>query len=446
MRLITNYITVVLLVLMFLNYVVQISFIENMVGIMTFFVIFLVVISTNKTNQIFVITMMGISAWILYYNKEPVDYWLQAITNNLPLVSLIVISPILSIPVKLGKYDYYINSFILRYTNKKGQLYFVISSLFFLLSPLLNLGAIHLVHSIINKLKLPKEFLGRVYIRSFFTASSWAPYFASVFLVIYYLKIPFKNYLWFGLILGIIQVVTSYLLYMWWEAKCINIKLSENDEYIRKDKIIEFIVALILLVCSIFLFEDLLATNIVVLISSIIILFTLVWSIYLKKVESLIHHMKHFFHNVIPRSSNEIVLFLSAGFFALAISNTNFGTFSNTLWQKIADISMILLIFSTIASIALISLAGIHHIVTISIILTSVDHVASGISDLVMAMIMLSSYAIGAMVSPVSPANTIVANLIKENMYEVIKYNLIYAALICLIHSIIIYTFCLFLG
>lgn len=446
MRSFTNYITVVLLTLMLLNYVVNIPFLSSIIGIMTYCVIVLVMLTASRLNQFFAITMMITSFCILLYSKEPMNIWIEAITNNLPLVSLIVFAPMLAIPVKLGKYDYYINHFILKYTKKNGQLYFIISSLFFLLSPLLNLGAIHLIHSIIEKLKLPKEFLGRVYIRAFFSASTWAPYFASVFLVIYYLQIPFKSYLWFGLILGIIQIVTSYLLYVWREDRKIVFNLSTSDENIKSGKIIEFTVVLALLVCTIFLFEELSDTNIVVLITSVIVFYTLIWSIYLKKIKHLKVQIKHFFHYIIPRSSNEIVLFLSAGFFALVISNTHLGDYINVFWQKLAGISTFLFIIVTIASIALISFSGIHHIVTISIILTSVTHEAFGISDLVMAMILLSSYAIGAMVSPVSPANFIVSKLINDNIYKVIvKYNLSYAILVLVIHSIVIYTFYIFL-
>jgi len=446
MRLLSNYLTITLIVLMLLNHVVNLSVLNIIIGSLTFIVICLVIYTSSRINQFFAVSMLLVSMCILIYQKAPMNFWFNAITNNLPLVSLIVLSPMLSIPVTLGKYDYYINNFILKYTKKANQLYFVISSLFFLLSPLLNLGSIHLIHSIINRLKLPKQFLGRVYIRAFFSASTWAPYFASVFLVIYYLKIPIKSYLGFGLILSIAQIIISYLLYTFWEDKNIDLKIPTANSDIRGVKVLEFIFVLIFIVCSIFLLEGIFETNIVVLITSIILIYTFIWTVYLRKITEFASHLKQFFRSIIPRSSNEIVLFLSAGFFAIVISHTHFGDFINVYWLRIGEVSIYLLIILTIIVISTISFTGIHHIVTISIILTTVDYNILGISDLTMAMILLSSYAMGAIVSPVSPANVIVANIINGSVYKVIiKYNLIYTIVTIIIHSIIIYLFYLLL-
>jgi hypothetical protein len=43
-----------------------------------------------------------------------------------------------------------------------------------LLAPILNLGSIHIIQTMAEKLKLSTEFLGRVYVRGFLSVSVWA--------------------------------------------------------------------------------------------------------------------------------------------------------------------------------------------------------------------------------------------------------------------------------
>src|SRR5690625_4332465 len=210
MRLLTNYFTLSLLALLLLYDVVHFPVLKSIVGVMTFLVIIPGIIYSNKLNKFFSSVMMLVGIFLLVYSGKAFSFWIEAVTKNLPLVSLIVLAPMLSIPVRLGQYDRNINNFILRYSKKPGQLYFFISIIFFVLSPLLNLGALHLIHSIVEKLKLPKKFLGRVYLRSFLSANMWAPYFASVFLVVYFLQIPLNNYVYYGLLLATVQIFVSY--------------------------------------------------------------------------------------------------------------------------------------------------------------------------------------------------------------------------------------------
>lgn len=442
MRLLTNYLTLSLLVLLLLYHVTHFPLLKSIIGVMTFLCIMFGINYSSKLNKFLANVMMIIGLSLLIYNGETFSFWLEALTKNLPLVCLIVLTPMLSIPVKLGQYDHNISNIILRYAKNTGQLYFFISNIFFVLSPLLNIGALHLIHSIVEKLKLPKKFLGRVYIRSFLSANLWAPYFISVFLVIYFLKIPLNDYVFYGLILAVAQILVSYLLFVLWEQNSIQIELTAVKGKVYLKKLIEFTVILILIICTIFLSEEISDMNITIIITIILTFFTIVWSLYLKQIRPFLLEAKQFFHHIIPRSSNEIVLFLSAGFFGAVISSTYLSSFINTVWQKLAEMSILITIIVTILTIMLFSFIGIHQIVTITIILTNISHQLAGVSNIVMAMTLLGAYSTGAIISPVSPANLVVANLINEGIYRlIIRYNLIFAIVICFIQSFIIYGF-----
>src|SRR5699024_970918 len=104
------------------------------------------------------------------------------ITKNLPSTSLIILVPILGIPIHIGKYHDRLAGFASKAGKKSHLSYLFISFLYLIFAPLVNIGSIHLIDSMLQKLKLPKNLLGRAYVRGFTSVHSWSPYFASVFL------------------------------------------------------------------------------------------------------------------------------------------------------------------------------------------------------------------------------------------------------------------------
>ena len=63
-----------------------------------------------------------------------------------------------------------------------------------------------------------------------------------------------------------------------------------------------------------------------------------------------------------------------------------------------------------------------------------------------MAMMLLSAWAVSTSLSPVSPIMPIVSGLLKENVYKIIvRWNLLYAVVISIVHTVIIYLFHLFI-
>src|SRR5699024_10522032 len=136
---------------------------------------------------------------ILIYSQQPMDVWMEGITKNLPLVCLIVVVPLLGIPISLGQYHEHLADLTAKFQTKPHFLYLMITGLFTLIAPITNMGSIYIVHSMMEKLKLPSEFLGRVYVRGVTSVHAWSPYFASVFLVVYSLNIPIYKYMPYGL-------------------------------------------------------------------------------------------------------------------------------------------------------------------------------------------------------------------------------------------------------
>src|SRR5699024_8426002 len=127
----------------------------------------------------------------------------------------------------------------------------------------------------------------------------------------------------------------------------------------------------------------------------------------------------------------------------VVLSHTRISDYIQQVWGSLASVSVLLLIFMTIVIVSCLSFIGVHQIVTISTIVATVSYDDLGIHVITMAMMLLSAWAVSTSLSPIMP---IVSGLLKENVYKIIvRWNLLYAVVISIVHTIIIYLFHLFI-
>src|SRR5699024_11918059 len=104
--------------------------------------------SSNLTRT-FGIGMITIGCIIMIYQHQPFDEWMTAITKNLPSTSLIILVPILGIPIHIGKYHDRLAGFASKAGKKSHLSYLFISFLYLIFAPLVNIGSIHLIDSML---------------------------------------------------------------------------------------------------------------------------------------------------------------------------------------------------------------------------------------------------------------------------------------------------------
>ncbi|MGM8364452.1 hypothetical protein ACLIBG_03110 [Virgibacillus sp. W0181] len=445
MKKISNLLVIVLILFFIIGQLIPFAYGSIIYMILSSLVIILSLIYSEGLPKIFGTIMVIVGSVVLLYKQVPVDIWIEGINKNLPLVVLIMLVPILGIPIGLGNYHEHLAQFTARFSKKPHMLYLFISGLFSLLGPITNVGSLYIIHSMLGKLHLPNNLLGRVYVRGFTSVHTWAPYFASVFLVVYSLQIPIHQFLPYGFILSAFQILTAFVIFRTVEMKHVAIPDIENGVSKNPRKIYELFAVLLLLTGFIFLFEPFIPLNASVLISLIVLVFALLWSMYLRIPKRFVQEVRRYRKDILSTRANEISLLLTAGFFGVVLSKTTIANYFNAWWGKLADTSIFLLIFFTIAIIAVLSFLGIHQIVTISAIIATVSYEQLGIHVITMAMMLLSSWAVSTTVSPITPVITVISNLLKENVFKIIlRWNLLYAFVITCVHSTVIYFIQLF--
>lgn len=440
MKFISNTIISVLFFVFILSQFVSHSIVTYGIALLTAMIMIISLFYSKGLPKYFGIVMTVISVAILIYQKQGFEVWNEGITKNLALVLLIIIVPILGIPIRLGNYHEHLSGFVGKLQKKPHFLYLMISGLFVLIAPITNIGSIYIIDSMLDKMRLPKEFIGRVYVRGITSVHTWSPYFASVFLVVYSLHVPIYQYLPYGLMLGLLQFVVAYLLFKYVEARHIEFHLQYETRDQGNKKLFELAAIIILLTGLIFGLEPFVEFNVIVLISLIVLVFTFFWSLYLQVPTQFLKELSEYRKTIFPSKANVINLLLTAGLFGLVLEKTPISSVIQGVWEGLANWSVFFLIFGTIVIVSLLSLIGIHQIVTVSTIVATVSYQALGIDVIVMAMMLLSAWQVSVTVSPISPVIAIVSNIVKVNPFKVIlRWNLHYAIILALIHSVVIY-------
>lgn len=423
-----------------LNEFIELYLLAIINTILTVIVMLFTIFNSNRLPKLFSSIIVTLGVIILFTGKFDVNLLVESVTKNLPLVCLIIVVPVLAVPINIGKYNEKIAALFANFDKNPTILYMIIHSFFYILGPITNLGSIHIINSMIEKMKIPASFLGRVYIRGFSSINTWAPYFASVFLVVYTLEIPMYVFLPYGLLLSFFQFASSTSLFALKEIRSIKMEPMEANNDGNTKKVLELLLALLVLIGIIFIIEPYITFNVSVLIIIVASIFALLWSMYLKASREFLKESNQFRKNFIQKQSNEIGLFLSAGFFGVVLSKSPIAHYINLVWVQFAGLSIIILTLFTIILVSLLSFVGVHQIVIISSILATVSPESLGLNDITFAMILLSAWAIASTTSPIAPMNVISSNILHVNVFQMIfKWNFLYAVLITLVHTVVIY-------
>src|SRR5699024_12137573 len=109
---------------------------------------------------------------------------------------------------------------------------------------------------------LPNALLDRVYVRGIMYVHTLSIYFASVFLVVYSLQIPIYQYLPYGLLFSFFQVLTAFLIFKYVEMRHIQFHSIDFQADQNRKKLLELILAILMLTGLIFLLEPFIDINV----------------------------------------------------------------------------------------------------------------------------------------------------------------------------------------
>ncbi|MBT2757848.1 hypothetical protein J7E71_18335 [Mesobacillus foraminis] len=389
----------------------------------------MVISAVLLTAGIFLMAMYG-ATW---------EEWLKASRVNLTLVAIFLFTPLLGIPVRTGGYVEALKTVMAGKMDNPNFLFAGSSLLSHILGVVLNIGAISIVHELTKASRIEnKRMVASSINRGFISTIFWSPYFSAMALILSSLPVKWGDILFYALGLSLIALIISYAFERPYTVKNVGEEreepLSEGERKKAVWKVVELFLLLFLMVAVVLVAEKLTTSSMTFIICILSAMFPLVWCGLKREWGGYKREFKHHVFVGIPRMKKEIVLFLIAGFFSGAFVKSGWSTFIVEGLNGAFSGHQIAIAYLIAFAIVTTAVMGLHPIVVVTIVATSIDPLKLGFSYEFFAILLLSSWGISNTVSPATAVNNLLSALLKEDLFKVsVHWNLKFALVMLII-------------
>ncbi|MGO4886637.1 hypothetical protein ACJ2A9_02675 [Anaerobacillus sp. MEB173] len=432
-----SYLILAMCFLFLIQYFVQSQSLQIMLAIIAL-IAFSASITLAKTIPRTMSILMFIGGIIFTLLKgQGIMEMITGITANIPLLTLLVLVPLISIPFKMGGFFDSIIDYLQRYKNSPKRLFMGISTIIFFLGPILNMGAIRIIHEFIHNLRLNSTFLSKAYLVGFSTTILWSPYYAAVAIVLLYLQVSITDYMTYGFGLGVFFLIIGNVLFAIRTSKqtYVNeVASTQVAEHTYPKKLNLLALTIFSLMLMTILIESITNWSMLVIVSLVAILFPIIWCLVFNQWQNLKPYLIDYRDKSVPIMNNEIIMYISAGFFGMSLTGTSFGNGISEFMIMLSQISFLVFALFIVITMVCVTFLGIHQVVIVTVLATQMDPVMLGTSKEILAMLLMLAWLISSVTSPVNPVNLLVSNLVKKSSIEVgIRDNGLFLLVICIV-------------
>jgi hypothetical protein len=405
------------------------------------------VFKVRRTNQITSMTLICIGTFIFMTNEVDASQMVLGLGKNINLLTLFLVVPFFGVIISIGGYLTALRQKVQEQKNNRAghpyRLSYILTST---MGIILNLGAMPLAYRIagesFSQFTLKK--MGIVILRAFGFCMFWSPYFVNVGLVMVLFDISWSSIGWVGIIIAFVYLVICFVFFSF-------IRFPKDEEVkpiasLKKDilpdstkKILALILWSVSLLIVSFAADILLSVKMLTIVSLLALIYPLFWAAVIGSVSEYIHNIVINILQSFERMKNEIVIFISAGYFGVSLSYTTLGDIISSLifnWSFGSIYIMSVLIIILSVSLALI---GIHPVIIIIGVGSSLSPTLFGVSPQYMAIVLLISWSLASLLSPFSGAVLMTSGLIKESPWAVVRQNLLFVLVLIFTLPLILY-------
>lgn len=394
------------------NDVIEIFY--NVLTVMVFFLLWLLL---DKKGKIFTSTLL-LAGMAIHYSMSGAGLVLfQGITQNMPLLAILILAPLLSVPLKregiIGSTVSYLDDL----KSNQRSIFYGLSSVMVVVSPILNMGALRIVHGFVENIKIAPKVLSKSYYIGFTPSVIWSPFFASVGIVIYYLDITYLSYLPVGIAFALAQLVFGIFLFrpqamIEKKAEMVQAQQEGTEQKKHVFMLVSYVFLIIVLLISL---EQWLHKSMLLLVSIVCLLIPIAWFFLRGSVGIFKKEMFLYKDKLLTQTKTEICLFLSAGVFGNAIARTPVKTMIEQAihWASLHTIGI--LFFFIVGCVTLLALLGVHQIITVPLVLTAVVSADIQLHPSLVAFMCIFSWMLSSAISPLNAMNIIISACVKRN-------------------------------
>jgi len=404
-------------------------------GLMIAVTVLCLAASTGSSRLIsYLAFAVGIGLLLGYH--APWHVWTEGLEQNLYLVVMFSMVPLLRIPIRHGGYFEALQSVFRRFVHSRSRFYVFVGGVSAFLGCIVNLAIVPLVYEVsrASSYGRDKRLLSAAMTRGFTTATIWAPTTASIGLIMQLSGAQWVHFFPIGLASGVLAGLVGY-----------GITMAENrrrpalDEAIESEpsplghnnygKFAELCLFGAVLMTVIAVVSFVTGINTIAVVSMAALLFPIVWMGILRRLPILAREFRHsYFTRTLPNLNGEVALFAAAGILTTALSFSGLGRYIPQALSGVVGGNIFLLTTAMIAASVVLGAIGVHPIVMVAIFGGTVRAATLGVSPVYMAMVLAICWGIGISVSPSSATIIAAAGLARESPVRVgTRWNGIYA-------------------
>lgn len=443
---IRSVITFSLAIIYLCNLYIKSDLITDLTLILLIIVISLSLTVVTSSTKVIGYVSFALSIMLLLYYRAPLSIWEQALQENLYMVVMFTLVPLLGIPLQYGGYFESLQGVFRRYVHTDSRFYLLVSLISAFIGVLVNMAVVPLVHqiSLSSDKSSNKKLLSIAISRGFTTCTIWAPTTAAIALVIQLSGAEWPVFFPFALLLGLIAGFIGYTMMML-EGRGVEKKriatlvaTAETTEKLKPSaefnlrKVIELSVFGITLISLIVIVSLITGISTIIVVSIASLVFPVIWLTMIGRLPVLLREFKgDYFTERLPRLKSEIVLFVGAGLFATSISYSHLGDYVPQFLNLIVGSNALSLAIVIIFGSLILSVLGVHPIITVTILGGTVKAAAYGVTPTYMALILATSWAMGISIAPSSATVIAISGLTEQSPIQVgFRWNGLYVLIV----------------
>ncbi|OIJ12998.1 hypothetical protein BKP35_10355 [Anaerobacillus arseniciselenatis] len=402
----------------------------------------------SNVNRVIVVTLLLIGSVCFYIEGAAVTTAITGFGANTNILSLFLLIPLIGTFMSTAGYLLVLKEKVQEKERKGRQHPYRLS--YFLTATIgiiLNYGSIAIVKQIAEESfsSFKDKKLTLNIMRAFGFCMLWSPYFVNVGLILVLFDLSWFDIGFYGFILAVISVIISWLMFRkisFADDTTVEKTDSATSQQSRQS-LVPFIVFCVVLISLSFILDYLLDVNMLTVVSLLALIFPFVWGILTKIVKSYIHDVVTLVENSFLRLKNELAIFISAGYFGVALAQTEFGATISAVLFDVSFGSIYLLSFLIVFLAIVLAQIGIHPIIIVIGIGSSLSPENFDVSPVYMALVLLIAWASSTQMSPFSGQVLLASNLIKQSPTELVKQNYQFALILAVVLTTVIYGFLL---
>jgi len=399
-----------------------------------------------------VIFLLVLSHVIFFQSGESYNYWSRTIIESFTYICLFVSAPLLSIPIRGGGYINYFEQLASRYIKKETSSYTMIAGLSALLGIFMTIGALYIVKDLFKmKLQENKRLASEMIIQGSAIPLLFSPYINGVAIILSLLGLTLFPFLYYGIMIALLFLIIIIIRLMVGGKRIASrdeaAATFENGESTKEEPKamnhrlgVQLIIGFVSIFLGVIFLEKLLETSFITIVAIIAFTVPVLWLLFVNKSAQLKKEIMNYKNNTLPNIYDHMFLIISAIFLSKMMQLTIIPKYLSDLLASSTESTTLFSIVFIILIILVPSLLGIHPLILMVIIATSVSPDILGLDRTLFALTITVGYSLASQLSPLSVLSLVAGNLLAIRPFQLMHWNWKFVVIIVITASLCINT------